>query len=172
MPVTIRHAQFPQDNSHILTLFSAYAESLGIDLSFQNFEDELASFPGKYASTEGGSLLIAEFQPEPTDSKPENNENVPGNPIIGCVALRRNTSTWCEMKRLYVNQQARRTGAGEKLVQAIINEARELGYQGMRLDTLSEMTAAQKLYRRFGFEVIEKYYETPVQETVFMGLQL
>ena len=66
------------------------------------------------------------------------------------------------MKRLYVNQQARRTGAGEKLVQAIINEARELGYQGMRLDTLPEMAAAQKLYRRFGFEVIDKYYETPV----------
>lgn len=172
MPVTVRHAQFPQDNSHILTLFSVYAESLGIDLSFQNFEDELASFPGKYTSTEGGSLLIAQFQPDSTNSNPENNKNVPDNPIIGCVALRRNTSTWCEMKRLYVNQQARRVGAGEKLVQAIINEARELGYQGMRLDTLSEMTAAQKLYRRFGFEVIEKYYETPVQETVFMGLQL
>lgn len=167
MSVTIRPAQFPRDNPQILALFSAYAESLGIDLTFQNFQDELASFPGKYSSAEGGALLIAESEPEPTESS-DNTENVR---VIGCVALRHNTSAWCEMKRLYVAPDARRTGAGEKLVGAVIEQAKNLGYEGMRLDTLPEMVAAQKLYRRFGFEIIEKYYETPLERTVFMGVR-
>lgn len=172
MALTIRPAQFPQDNNLILTLFAAYAESLGIDLSFQDFDAELASFPGKYASSESGSLLVAEIHPNPTDPTNRNgNVDIP-NQIIGCVALRRNTPSWCEMKRLYVIPQARKSGAGVKLIEAIIGQARKLGYEGMRLDTLPEMAAAQKLYRRFGFEEVERYYETPVDGTVFMGLRL
>lgn len=173
MALTIRHAQFPEDKNFILTLFAAYAESLGIDLSFQNFDAELASFPGKYASSERGSLLVAEIHPNPTDPASDRNANVDiPNQIIGCVALRRNTPVWCEMKRLYVIPQARKTGAGVNLIKAIIEQARELGYEGMRLDTLPEMAAAQKLYRRFGFEEVERYCETPVDGTVFMGLRL
>ncbi|EYE94767.1 GNAT family N-acetyltransferase [Aspergillus ruber CBS 135680] len=164
MPVTIRHARFPEENSQVLALFAAYAESLGVDLTFQNFRKEVASFPGKYASSQGGALLLAEV----TDTT---SSNTNPNGLIGCVALRYNTPIWCEMKRLYVTPQARGTGTGEKLVTAIIQQAKDLGYEGMRLDTLPEMVAAQKLYRRFGFEIIDKYYDTPLEQTVFMGLR-
>lgn len=160
----IRHARFPEENSQVLALFAAYAESLGVDLTFQNFRKEVASFPGKYASSQGGALLLAEV----TDTT---SSNTNPNGLIGCVALRYNTPIWCEMKRLYVTPQARGTGTGEKLVTAIIQQAKDLGYEGMRLDTLPEMVAAQKLYRRFGFEVIDKYYDTPLEQTVFMGLR-
>lgn len=166
MPITIRHARFPEENSQVLALFASYAESLGVDLTFQNFQKEVASFPGKYASSQGGALLLAEATD--TDS---NNNDANANRLIGCVALRYNTPTWCEMKRLYVTPQTRGTGTGEKLVAAIIQQAKDLGYQGMRLDTLPEMVAAQKLYRRFGFEIIDKYYDTPLEQTVFMGLR-
>lgn len=113
MPITIRHARFPEENSQVLALFASYAESLGVDLTFQNFQKEVASFPGKYASSQGGALLLAEATD--TDS---NNNDANANRLIGCVALRYNTPTWCEMKRLYVTPQTRGTGTGEKLVAA------------------------------------------------------
>jgi len=168
MPVTIRHARFPEENSQVLGLFAAYAESLGVDLTFQNFQKEVASFPGKYASSQGGALLLAEVTG--TDSN-NNDANSDANRLIGCVGLRYNTPAWCEMKRLYVIPEARGTGTGEKLVAAIIQQAKNTGYKGIRLDTLPDMVAAQKLYRRFGFEIIDKYYDSPLEQTVFMGLQ-
>lgn len=168
MALTIREAQFPQDNQRILALFTAYVESLGIDLTYQNFNDELASFPGKYTAEQGGALIIAQIQSNPAE--PNAIERDHG--IVGCVALRRNTDTWCEMKRLYVTTNARKTGAGVKLAQAVIQKARGLGYGGIRLDTLPAMVPALTLYRRLGFVEIEKYYETPVEGTIFMGLKL
>jgi ribosomal protein S18 acetylase RimI-like enzyme len=75
------------------------------------------------------------------------------------------------MKRLYVLKEARGERLGEKLVQEILTQARDLGYRGMRLDTLPEMTAAQQLYRKYGFVDIAPYYETPIQRTVFMGCE-
>lgn len=169
MALTIREAQFPQHNERILALFTAYVESLGIDLRYQNFDDELASFPGKYTAERGGALLIAQIQSNPQDQDTLNRAD---HGIVGCVALRRNTDTWCEMKRLYVTPEARKTGAGVQLAQAVIQKARDLGYGGIRLDTLPAMVPALTLYRRLGFVEIEKYYETPVEGTIFMGLDL
>lgn len=174
MSVIIREGHFPHDNQRILALFTAYAESLGIDLTYQNFDGELASLPGKYASEQGGALLLAQLQPDRAEKRPaeREREREESGTVVGCVALRRNTDTWCEMKRLYVTPDARKTGAGIKLAQAVIQKARELGYGGIRLDTLPVMVPALTLYRRLGFVEIEKYYETPVEGTIFMGLEL
>ncbi|KAJ5270082.1 hypothetical protein N7505_005840 [Penicillium chrysogenum] len=159
MKIQIEPAQFPEDADSILSLFSGYATSLGIDLTFQSFQEELDSLPGKYAPSQGGALLIARVDT--------------GFPsALGCVALRRSSDGWCEMKRLYVLKEARGERLGEKLVQAILAQARALGYRGMRLDTLPEMTAAQRLYRKYGFVDIVPYYDTPIQRTVFMGCEL
>ncbi|KAJ5557956.1 hypothetical protein N7535_009449 [Penicillium sp. DV-2018c] len=175
MEIQIGPAQFPEDTVSIASLFSGYATSLGIDLTFQSFQEELDSLPGKYAPSQGGYLLIARAVSVPQlhtsghsiDSTISPAPQLP--PVLGCVALRRSSDGWCEMKRLYVLKEARGLRLGERLVQAIIAQARDLGYQGMRLDTLPEMTAAQRLYRKFRFVDIAPYYETPIQRTVFMG---
>lgn len=158
MEIHIEAAQFPEDRDTVHGLFTQYARSLGIDLTFQQFQAELDSLPGKYAATQGGALLIARTD----DTTPA---------AIGCVALRRSTDTWCEMKRLYVVDEARGMRLGERLVEAIVGRARELGYRGARLDTLASMVAAQRLYRKYGFREIEAYYETPVEGTVFLGCE-
>ncbi len=118
-------------------LFEEYALSLGIDLSFQNFEEEFASLPDGYAPP-SGCLLLAIHE----------------NQTAGCIALRQLDEDTCEMKRLYVRPQFRKLGVGKHLAETVIKEARNLGYERMRLDTLPSMTQAQALYRRLGFKEI------------------
>ena len=132
-------------------LFREYADSLGVDLSFQGFEEELAALPGGY-----DALLVAAVDGEPG----------------GCVGIRPFEDGICEMKRLYLRPAARGTGTGRALAEAAIARARELGYGRMRLDTLPSMTAARELYRSLGFVEIEPYRHNPVSGTAFLELQL
>jgi ribosomal protein S18 acetylase RimI-like enzyme len=136
-------------------LFLEYAASLGIDLCFQGFEQELAGLPGKYAPPEGALILAL------VDGKP-----------AGCVALRLIDAELCEMKRLYLRDAFRGLGLGRALVMRIIEEARTRGYHAMRLDTLSSMVAAQRLYASFGFSYIEPYIYNPVEGAQYMELKL
>jgi ribosomal protein S18 acetylase RimI-like enzyme len=178
MAVHIEPAQFPADTAAVHSLFSGYAASLGIDLTFQSFDDELNSLPGKYAIAQGGALLIARAQSydTPTGPKPATSTDPLTTPqiesVVGCVGLRRNDKHWCEMKRLYVMPETRGLRLGDRLVEAILVQAKALGYRGIRLDTLPDMLAAQRLYRRHGFVEIEPYYDTPLKGTIFMGCDL
>jgi ribosomal protein S18 acetylase RimI-like enzyme len=134
-------------------LFRAYAASLDVDLSYQDFEGEMAAMPGKYAPP-GGELLLA----RDADGK-----------AIGSVGLRPlDVPGCCEMKRLYVSPEGRGCGLGQALVTALFAEAERAGYREMRLDTLASMIGAQALYRKLGFEVMDAYYITPVGDTLFM----
>ena len=137
------------------TLFEEYAAALGVDLCFQNFDDELANLAGQY-SAPTGSLFLAE---------------VDGR-VAGCVALRRWDDEVCEMKRLYVREPFRRLHLGRRLAVDIIDEGRRLGYRRMRLDTLPSMEAAQALYRSLGFRDVSAYRFNPVAGTVYMELEL
>ena len=156
-PFQIVPAMFAADLDAVKRLFTAYASALGIDLSYQGFEAELAGLPGKYAAP-SGALLIA----RPMDGEP-----------LGCVALRPlDDAGRCEMKRLYVSPRARGLGLGKALVDAVIAKATRIGYHEMRLDTLPTMGEAIALYRKAGFLPIDPYYETPVAGTIFMGRRL
>ncbi len=141
------------DLAQTIALFRIYADSLGLDLSYQNFDEEMASMPGKYAPPTGALLLARDGNGRP----------------VGCVGLRRiEPDGCCEMKRLYVAPEGRGGGLGKRLVDAMITEAVRMGYREMRLDTLPSMTAAIALYRSAGFEDTAPYYETPVAGTIFM----
>jgi GNAT superfamily N-acetyltransferase len=145
------------DIGAIAGLFQAYAESLPVDLAYQDFAAELAGLPGKYVPPLG-ALLIA--------------RDKAGMPL-GCVALRPMTAAaCCEMKRLYVAPAGRGLGLGRALVEAICTEARRLGYREIRLDTLPSMTEAIALYTRLGFTPIPAYYDTPVTGTHFLARAL
>ncbi|SRR5579883_486532 len=146
----------PQEIDAVAHLFREYVDWLGIDLSFQGFQAELANLPGKYAPP-GGELMLASSA---------------DGAALGCVALQRLDGTVCEMKRLYVRPSARGFGLGASLVAAIIKVAEELGYNEMKLDTLPWLKDAFALYRRFGFVEIAPYYHNPVPGTRYLGKRL
>jgi ribosomal protein S18 acetylase RimI-like enzyme len=149
-------AAHSQDRLHsIRELFREYADSLELDLCFQNFQDELATLPGKYAPPAGRLLLALD-----------------GEAVAGCVALRPIDPQIAEMKRLYVRPAFRRKGAGKLLAQAIIEEAGRIGYARIRLDTLATMKQAISLYRSLGFGDIPAYYDNPSDSAKFMELKL
>ncbi len=153
--VSVREATSGQDMLAARRLFQDYATWLGIDLSFQSFEQELATLPGYYAPP-SGSILLAECD----------------RIAIGCVALRELGDGAGEVKRLYVNPHCQGTGTGRRLMERIIFEARRIGYSSLRLDTIPRMAAAQHLYRSLGFKPIPAYYDSPIAGTTYMELSL
>lgn len=138
--------QSAEDLSQARALFTEYAGSLGFDLSFQKFEEELAGLPGEYAPPRGRLILALD-----------------GDEAMGCAALRELTPVVCEMKRLYVRPAFRGKGTGRALAEAVIEEARGIGYRRMWLDTVPSMAAAIALYRSLGFHPIAPYRENPVE---------
>ena len=152
----IKEATQPGDIEDARTLFREYERWLGLSLCFQNFEQELESLPGKYAPPLGRLLLVYDDEA-----------------LAGCIALRPIDETTCEMKRLFVRPEFHGKGLGRRMIDRLLHEARQIGYSRMNLDTMpGRMDQAISLYRAFGFEEIEPYYDTPVSETIFMGLTI
>ena len=137
--------------------FRNYAGWLGVDLSYQGFDQEMASLPGSYAEP-AGRLFFAEYDGQPA----------------GCVGIRPlpDSDGVCEMKRLYVEPAFRGKSVGRALALAAIKAAKEIGYKRLMIDTLPSMRMAVKLYRELGFSDAPGYYQTSVEGTMFLALNL
>lgn len=136
-------------------LFVEYAESLGFDLHFQDFQTELENLNKIYARPDGLILLA-----------------YTNDGLAGCVAMRRFEGDTCEMKRLYVRPEFRGRGLGRLLSKDIIERARKAGYKKMLLDTLATMTEAIALYKSLGFEEVESYRYNPLEGAKYFELKL
>ena len=155
--VKVVPARSAQDLECTAQLFAAYAESLGLDLSFQDFDAELKSLPGKYAPPTGEVLLARDST----------------GTAVGCVAVRPlSPPDCCEMKRLYILPTRRGLGVGKKLLHEILDIAASLEYSEIKLDTLPSMSQAISLYESVGFAPTTPYYKTPLTGTVFLARRL
>jgi putative acetyltransferase len=149
----------PEEIEAVRRLFREYADALGVDLCFQQFDEELAGLPGDYAPPRG-ALFLAQIDGE----------------AAGCCALRPLDSAdypnAAEMKRLYVRDRFRGSGLGRELVEATLAAAREAGYSHVLLDTLDDMEAARALYEELGFENIPPYYHNPIPGAHYLKCSL
>jgi N-acetylglutamate synthase-like GNAT family acetyltransferase len=154
--LTFSQAESPLQIAQARELFLEYAQSLGFSLCFQNFDKELAELPSDYVPP-AGRLLLAECKGE----------------VAGCVALHKLEPGICEMKRLYLRPGFRGHGSGRALAERIMVEARQIGYQRMRLDTVEPvMKDAVAMYRKLGFKEIAPYCANPMAGTIYMELEL
>jgi putative acetyltransferase len=149
----------PEDLAATREIFREYADGLGVDLCFQNFEAELIELPGEYAAPRG-ALILARIEGQ----------------IAGCCALRPLDSVdypnAAELKRLYVRKAFRRFGLGRQLAEAMLDAARAAGYHCVLLDTLDDMEAARQLYAELGFEEIAPYYHNPLPGSHYLKADL
>lgn len=174
MSAAIREATTAADVALARGLFVEYAQWLAVDLCFQGFAEELASLPGAYARPVGRLLLAG-----------------PPGEAFGCIALRPLAAVEDaagsggsprpdigagpavgEVKRLFVRPAQRNGGWGCRLAEALIDEARAIGYRELKLDTLVRMSDARKLYAKLGFRECAPYYANPLPDVVYMARSL
>ncbi len=157
--VTLLTPTSPAEMDAVRDIFMEYADTLGVDLCFQDFESELADLPGDYGAPRG-ALLLAQVE----------------GAIAGCCALRpldaADYPNASEMKRLYVRKAFRGFGLGRELVEAMLDRARQAGYACVLLDTLDDMESARALYTDLGFEEIPPYYHNPIAGAHYLKVDI
>lgn len=151
----IKTAATPTDFEIGKQMFLEYAKSLGFDICFQNFEQELIDIQVQYGAPNGNLLLV-----------------IHNGATVGCAGVRRWEGDMAELKRMYIKPENRGAGLGRQLLQAALENARQLGYRSIRLDTLPTMQAAIALYREFGFTDIPAYRENPFEGTIYLEKKL
>ena len=155
IPFFIKTAQSPSDFELARALFREYAESLEIDLCFQNFDRELQTMEQQYAAP-SGALFLA----------------ISGDMPAGCTAVRQFEGSTAELKRMYVKPEFRGNGVSKQLLEKALEAAKGLGYATVRLDTLPSMREALGLYYSFGFTDIAAYRFNPVPGSVYLEKEL
>lgn len=154
--IEIVQAETPEQIEEAQTLFREYEKWFGMNLCFQNFDEEVKNLPGKYAKPDGRLLLA-----------------VINGKTAGSIALRKSENDICEMKRLFVRPEFQGLGIGKLLIEKLFVEARAIGYRKMRLDTYPpKMQKAVELYNSYGFRQIPPYYHNPYGETLYMEKDL
>jgi GNAT superfamily N-acetyltransferase len=168
-PVAVRTASTADDWQAARRLIQAYADGLGVDLSFQGFEREVADLARIYGPPRGRLLLAwaRAYERGAADADARKRAEP-----IGCVAIRPLGASAAELKRLYVEPRARGRDVGRTLTASAIEAARGIGYRVLKLDTLPSMRAAHALYASLGFAPTAPYTFNPVPGAEFLELAL
>lgn len=153
MPLIIKPAY--REVAKVKQLFQEYTEFLGIDLQFQNYDEEFKTLPGEY-DLPRGRLYIAEY-----DGR-----------LAGCIAMHPYGESVCEMKRLYVRPEFRGKGIASALIKKIISDAGDLHCKALILDTMPFLKSSIALYRRLGFYEIEPYRYNPMEGALYFRLDI
>lgn len=140
---------------NVKQLFREYETFLGVNLEFQQYEDEINGLPGKYALPDG-RIYVIYYQDK----------------LAGCIALRRYDEESCEIKRLFVRPEFRGKKLGKILMETIIEMAKEQNYKFALLDTLSKLESAVAVYKKMGFVEVEAYYENPLEDVLYFRIEL
>ena len=148
--------------NEVLSLFSEYMDMLlegdptfAEYLQIQNYDDELRDLSHKYGLPDG-RLYLAYWDGE----------------LAGSIALRKIDDENCELKRLYIKPKFRRNGIAKALVLRLIDDAREIGYRHMLLDTLPFLQTAIGMYHSIGFYEIDRYNNSPMDTSIYMKFDL
>jgi ribosomal protein S18 acetylase RimI-like enzyme len=151
----IRRCTTSEDFDQAMQVTRSYVDWLGVDLGYQDFDEEMATFSRMYGLPKGAYLLAY----VETD-------------LAGGVGGRDLGGGVCEMKRLFVYEAYQGMGIARDLCGELIQFARGEGYRSIRLDTLPNMKPAQALYKELGFNSIDAYRYNPDPGTVYMELAL
>ena len=176
--VVIVTAEEPHEIAATRAIFREYADSLNVDLCFQNFEEELAALPGDYAEPRGALLLALIDADQASEAAAPLLARADGRTahVAACCALRpldaADYPNAAEMKRLYVRPGFRGMGLGRQLAEAVLDAARSAGYACVLLDTLDDMEAARTLYEELGFEEVPPYYHNPIAGSHYLKVEL
>lgn len=153
--IEIKMAETATDFANAKKLILEYVDWLGIDLSFQNFDKEMAGLPEMYNHKDGG-LFIAYINEE----------------AVGIAGIRRFNKNDGEIKRMFVQPNSRGLGIGQLLLNHCIDNARKLNYDTIKLDTADFMKSAIKLYTDHGFKEISAYRHNPHESAKYFELNL
>ncbi len=164
----IYQAETDEDRAYIRELFWEYLqwantkvnEKFGVNFDIkQMLEEDMLDLEKFYPPY--GRLLLAKLDEQ----------------VAGLACMRRIKDEIGEIKRMYVREEYRGFGIGKKFLIKLIEEAKELGYPKVRLDSARFMEAAHSLYLSNGFYKIDPYPESEIPEEfqahwIFMEKQL
>jgi putative acetyltransferase len=105
-----------------------------------------------FADVQLDFMFEAYDKPRATYFVVEENGNIIGGG--GVSQLENSTENICELQKMYFLQEARGKGIGFQMIEKCLAEATEFGYEKCYLETLPEMLAAQRLYKKIGFEYL------------------
>jgi len=153
--IKIKIAESHEDFSNAKKLILEFSECLEMDLSFQNFNEEMNSLNKMYGE-ENGKLLLSFVNAIPA----------------GVAGIRKFYGDECELKRMFVKPEYRNLGIGKLLLKEAIEAAKKLNYKIIKLDTTGFMKAAIKLYTNNGFTEIPAYRYNPHEEAKYFELKI
>jgi GNAT superfamily N-acetyltransferase len=137
-------------------LIRAYLQGLPFEVDFQDVESEIAALPTVYGPPDGALLLV----------------RGDGDEALGVVGVRRFDDGDAELKRMYLEPEARGAGLGGTLAEEAVAVARSLGYRRLLLDTVASLTAAIAVYEGLGFVDIPAYRHNPFDDARYLALDL